>query len=92
MGSNAGESNVRPAHQVTLSSYAIGQTEVTQKLWKAVMGENPSTVTGDNLPVEHVNWDDCQEFAKKVNAVLGRVLKRNVITAMQTEKSKAAKI
>ena len=74
MGSNAGESNVRPAHQVTLSSYAIGQTEVTQKLWKAVMGENPSTVTGDNLPVEHVNWDDCQEFVAKLNEQLASQL------------------
>ena len=74
MGSNAGESNVRPAHQVTLSSYAIGQTEVTQELWEAVMGENPSTVTGDNLPVEHVNWDDCQEFVAKLNEQLASQL------------------
>ena len=44
----------KPTHQVTLSSYSIGETEVTQALWKAVMGSNPSHFKGDNLPVEQV--------------------------------------
>ena len=63
----------RPQHQVTLSSYSIGQTEVTQELWKAVMGDNPSKFTGTaNLPVEQVSWYDCQEFITKLNKLTGR--------------------
>ena len=47
--------SVNSAHQVTLSSYYIGETEVTQALWQAVMGSNPSEFKGDNLPVEDVS-------------------------------------
>ena len=62
----------KPVHSVTLSSYYIGKTEVTQALWKAVMGSNPSYWKGDNLPVECVNWNDCQEFIRKLNAITGQ--------------------
>ena len=62
-----------PVHSVTLSDYYIGQTEVTQELWEAVMGDNPSYFTGDNqCPVERVSWDDCQEFIKKLNRLTGK--------------------
>lgn len=64
-----------PAHQVTLSSYYIGETEVTQALWQAVMGRNPSYFKGDNLPVESVSWDDCQDFIKKLNGMTGRTFR-----------------
>ena len=65
--------NEKPAHQVTLSSYMIGETEVTQALWQAVMGKNPS-IHGNNLnnPVETVSWKDCQEFIKKLNKLTGK--------------------
>lgn len=59
----------KPVHLVTLDSYKIGETEVTQALWKAVMGDNPSYFKGDDLPVEQVSWDDCQEFIKKLNTM-----------------------
>ena len=59
-------------HSVTLSSYYIGKTEVTQALWKVVMGSNPSHFKGDNLPVESVSWDDCQEFILKLNSLTGQ--------------------
>lgn len=62
----------KPAHQVTLSDYYIGQTEVTQSLWKAVMGSNPSNYKGDNLPVEQVSWDECQVFIQKLNQLTGK--------------------
>ena len=62
----------KPTHQVTLSSYYIGETEVTQALWKAVMGSNPSYFKGDNLPVEQVSWNDCQTFISKLNALTGK--------------------
>jgi formylglycine-generating enzyme required for sulfatase activity len=70
-GSDA-ESDEKPAHQVTLSSYYIGETEVTQALWQAVMGSNPSRFKGSNLPVEQVSWNDCQEFITKLNATTGQ--------------------
>ena len=66
------ENNEKPVHSVTLSGYYIGKTEVTQALWKAVMGNNPSHFKGDNLPVEWVSWNDCQEFIRKLNALTGQ--------------------
>ncbi len=67
-GSDA-DSDEKPAHRVTLSSYYIGETEVTQVLWQAVMGNNPSSFKGNNLPVETVSWNDCQDFIRKLNAL-----------------------
>ena len=61
-----------PVHSVTLSSYYIGKTEVTQALWQAVVGSNPSRSRGADLPVENVSWDDCQEFIRKLNALTGQ--------------------
>ena len=66
----------KPVHEVTLSDYYIGETVVTQELWKAVMGNNPSRFTGDgNLPVERVSWDDAQEFIAKLNRLTGKVFR-----------------
>lgn len=65
-------SDEKPVHSVTLSSYYIGKTEVTQALWQAVMGSNPSDFKGANLPVECVSWGDCQEFVQKLNRLTGR--------------------
>lgn len=67
-GDYAGDDE-KPAHSVTLSDYWIGETVVTQKLWKAVMGENPSNFKGSKLPVEWVSWDNCQKFVDKLNAL-----------------------
>lgn len=60
-----------PVHQVTLSSFYIGQTEVTQNLWYAVMGDYPSYFSGGQLPVETVSWDDCQLFIAALNDLTG---------------------
>lgn len=66
------DSDEKPAHQVTLSDYYIGETEVTQELWKAVMGSNPSYFTGNlQRPVEQVSWNDCQAFIRKLNELTG---------------------
>ena len=62
----------KPKHQVTLSSYYIGETEVTQALWTAVMGNNPSEFKGDNLPVVYVSWEDCQTFIGKLKGLTGK--------------------
>ena len=69
-GSEA-DSDEKPTHKVTLSDYMIAKTEVTQELWQAVMGSNPSYFKGNNLPVENVSWHDCQEFIKKLNSLTG---------------------
>ena len=58
--------------RVTLSSYFIGETEVTQALWQAVMGRNPSFFKGYSRPVENVSWDDSQIFIRKLNDITGK--------------------
>ena len=71
--SSDGYDNEHPVHSVTLSDYYIGETEVTQELWQAVMGSNPSYFKGNNQrPVESVSWNDCQEFIKKLNQLTGK--------------------
>ena len=77
MGSNDSEadSDEKPVHQVTLSTYSIGETEVTQALWEAVMGKNPSHFKrkgGPSAPVEQVSWNDCQRFIQKLNQLTGK--------------------
>ena len=65
--------NEKPVHQVTLTNdYYMGKYEVTQALWQTVMGSNPSEFNGGTLPVETVNWNDCQEFISKLNSMTGR--------------------
>ena len=60
-----------PVHQVTLSDYYIAEAEVTQELWKAVMGSNPSHFEGDKRPVEQTTWYDCQNFINALNQLTG---------------------
>ena len=71
----------KPVHSVTLSDYWIGETEVTQELWYAVMGQRPTSDSshqwyssygvGDNYPAYWVSWNDCQEFITKLNQLTG---------------------
>ncbi len=61
-----------PVHEVTLSSYKIGKFEVTQELWEAVMGSNPSYFKGSKLPVENVSWYDAVEFCNRLSEETGR--------------------
>ena len=66
----------KPTHRVTLTNdYYIGKYEVTQALWKAVMGNDSSYFKGDNLPVDQVSWDDCQEFISKLNRITGKMFR-----------------
>jgi formylglycine-generating enzyme required for sulfatase activity len=57
---------------VQVSDYYIGQTEVTQELWDAVMNSNPSSFSGSSKPVERVSWEDCKEFINRLNALTGQ--------------------
>ena len=74
----------KPAHQVTLSPYYIGQTEVTQALWEAVMGETPTTDDdqwgpeiglGDNYPAYNISYNDVLSFISKLNSLTGRTFR-----------------
>jgi formylglycine-generating enzyme required for sulfatase activity len=68
MGSNGLNQNEQPVHYVTISSaFYMATTTVTQKQWRAVMGNNPSYFKGANRPVENVSWDDAQEFIERMN-------------------------
>lgn len=66
------EDNEKPAHKVTLDTYYIGETEVTQELWQAVMGSNPSEVKGSTHPVESVDWVNCQVFVRMLSRLTGK--------------------
>ena len=76
------DSDEKPTHQVTLSSYSIGKTEVTQALWQAVMGKSVSQIASENgwntygvglnYPMYDVSWEDCQAFITKLNALTGK--------------------
>lgn len=79
MGSNAarGVSHnyeaSRPEHSVTVDGFFMGRLEVTQGVWRAVMGVNPSKFTGnDSLPVEQVLWADAQQFVTLLSQLTGR--------------------
>lgn len=61
-----------PSHKVTLFTYWMGNTEVPQWLWQAVMHENPSQNVGDNYPVENVSWNDCNIFTERLSEITGR--------------------
>jgi len=62
----------RPAHRVTVPAFYMAETEVTQELWRAVMGRNPSYDTSsDQKPVEQVTWGDCQRFIARLNEMTG---------------------
>jgi formylglycine-generating enzyme required for sulfatase activity len=68
MGSENGYSNETPVHQVTIGKgFYIGKYEVTQTQWQRVMGNNPSSHKGPNLPVENMSWDNTQEFIQRLN-------------------------
>ena len=76
LGSDDWYDNEKPVHQVTLSDYYIGETEVTQELWSAVMGSNPSEFPGNmQRPVEMVSWNDCQTFISKLNELTGETFR-----------------
>ena len=74
MGSKegVGYSSEHPRHKVKITRpFYMSKTEVTQKLWKKVMGNNPSYFKGDNLPVEQVSWYDALRFLNKLSTLDG---------------------
>ena len=67
MGSTSSAKDEKPAHTVTLSSYCMAQTEITQEQWRAVMNSDPSMFIGDVLPVEYISWYDAIVFCNKLS-------------------------
>jgi formylglycine-generating enzyme required for sulfatase activity len=76
MGSDTREADEKPVHEVKLDGFLIAKYEVTQAVWLKVMrseaesrpgagGKNRSNFKGDDLPVENVSWNDCEEFCEK---------------------------
>jgi formylglycine-generating enzyme required for sulfatase activity len=65
------DDNEGPLTRATLSGFWMGETEVTQAQWKALMGKNPSYFKDDNLPVERVSWNSAIEFCDKLSAQVG---------------------
>ena len=66
---SACDADEKPAHQVRVSSFEVSKYEVTQEVWAAVMGENPSHFQDcPQCPVEQVSWEDVQAFLQKLNA------------------------
>lgn len=65
-----GKADEKPVHPVCVDDYYLGKYEITQDQWQSVMGNNPSFFKscGEKCPVEQVNWNDIQEFIKKLNA------------------------
>ncbi len=69
MGSNDGDSDETPVHQVTINQpFYLAKHEVTQAQWQRVMQSNPSEFKGENLPVTNVSWNDAQKFIEELNA------------------------
>ncbi|MFZ4398062.1 MAG: formylglycine-generating enzyme family protein, partial [Kiritimatiellia bacterium] len=67
MGSESGDSDEKPVHRVKISrAFWMGKTEVTQKQWQTLMGDNPSKFKGADQPVEQVDWDKCVTFCQKL--------------------------
>jgi len=59
----------KPPHEVRISKeFEIGKYEVTQAQWRRIIGENPSTFSGENRPVENVSWNDTQRFLDLMNS------------------------
>ncbi|MCX7049160.1 MAG: formylglycine-generating enzyme family protein [Candidatus Sumerlaeota bacterium] len=72
MGSNDNSSNEKPAHEVALDGYWLGETEVTQAQYEPIMGQNPSKFIEANYPVDYVSWNDAMEFCRRLSQKTGK--------------------
>ena len=80
MGDDEGLENNRPAHRVTISKpFYISVKEITQAQYELIMGENPSEVLGQGLPVTHITWHDAVEFCERLSR------KEGVLYSLPTE-------
>ncbi len=68
-GDTLADADELPRHKVVVNSFYIGETEMTQDIWEAVMGKNKCKIKGKKQPVDYVTYEDCQAFIKKLNAI-----------------------
>ena len=84
-----GEDNVSSdelRHLVKLShKFWIGRYEITQKQWKAIMGDNPSNFKNDDNPVERISWDDAMKFCEKLNEMAADAIPKGYQVSLPTE-------
>ncbi|MBR5603799.1 MAG: formylglycine-generating enzyme family protein [Bacteroidales bacterium] len=71
----AGSYKSSAGNEMAVGEYYIGETEVTQSLWKSVMNNNPSYFKEDNNPVENVSWNECQDFVEELNRITGKTFR-----------------
>ncbi|MBT5304775.1 MAG: formylglycine-generating enzyme family protein [Candidatus Scalindua sp.] len=67
-----GDKDEKPVHTVCVGDFYLGKTEVTQKQWEGIIGNNPSKFQCGECPVERVSWNNVQDFIKKLNEKTGR--------------------
>lgn len=75
-GSDSGATpNELPVHTVTVPAFLMGQTEITQAEWFAVMGNSPAnfSLCGGSCPIENVSWYDAQAFVAALSARTGKI-------------------
>jgi len=78
MGSNSGKDEEKPVHRVRISkAFYLGTTEVTQKVWKSVMGTEPwkegsKAKEGNDYAASYISWNDAQAFCKKISEKEGK--------------------
>ncbi len=66
------DADEKPAHEVCVNGFWLGKYPVTQGVWQAVIGDNPSHFdAGDDYPVENVSWEDAREFIRRFNSLAG---------------------
>jgi formylglycine-generating enzyme required for sulfatase activity len=71
MGNSKGEEDEQPVHVTHVSGFYMGKAEVTQKEYETIIGNNPSSMKGDNLPVTNVSWFDVVEYCNKLSGKSG---------------------
>jgi sulfatase modifying factor 1 len=69
-----GYKNEKPVHQVCVDDFFMGKLLVTQKQWRAIMGNDPSFFKscGENCPVEQVSSGDVQDYIRTLNQRSGK--------------------
>ncbi len=65
-----------PQHEVCLSGFWLGRTEVTQGQWRTIMGDNPSLIAnGESYPVDMISWDMAKKYALAMSKKSGETFR-----------------
>lgn len=85
-GQQHGGSDEKPLTSVVIKKpFCLGELEVTQAQWIAVMDNNPSKNQGNDLPVDSISWNDAMSFCEKLNVLRGGKLPEDFQYALPTE-------